>query len=110
MSERKHSNTLLLPLVAGLSGAFLALLLAPRSGRETRRQLQLAAGDMKEKAAEGLDTARASVEESLARAKEVKDRLSSAIKFGDKKLHNNNSERSQDSTALPPIRTWEEEV
>ncbi len=109
MSESNQNNTLLLPLVAGLAGALIALLVAPRSGKETRRQLQLAAGEMKEKAADGFDTARANIEDGASKLKDVKDRVSSAIHFNGKKSQTKD-ETNQDSTAIQRLRTWDEEL
>ncbi len=109
MSESNQNNTLLIPLFAGLAGALLALLVAPRSGKDTRRQLQLATGEMKDKAAKSLDTARANMEEGASKLKGVKNRLSSAIHFTDKKSQTNN-ETNQDSTAIQRLRTWDEEL
>lgn len=40
MAERSQQHALIVPIFAGLIGAGVALLLAPRSGRETRAKLR----------------------------------------------------------------------
>ncbi len=113
MQQARSNNTFALTLIAGLAGALAALLLAPRSGRETRQQLRMKAEDLRDQAAEGIDTARASVEESLARANEVQKRLTDAIKTKrgkDSSEERSNNNTAQDSGSAPGANTWEEEV
>lgn len=96
-----------LPFMAGVTGAAIALLFAPRSGKETRQQLKSAATDAKGKAAEGLDTAKASVEELQKQARLAKDRVAGVIKTRRSKSA---SDTSDATGAESSHRNWEEEV
>lgn len=106
MQERSSKNMFVGPLLAGLAGAATALLLAPQSGHETRRQLRLASRDLKNQAGEGLDTARATLEEGVHRAKAAKSRLSAAITKKGKRA--DSSEAPAEPSAL--ASSWEEPV
>lgn len=67
MSERESGSSLILSfLLGGLTGAVLALLYAPRSGRETREILG-------ERIREGADKGRELTEEALKRGRELKE-------------------------------------
>lgn len=114
MNERNSRNAVLVPVLAGVIGALAALLLAPRSGRETRRQLRTSAEDLKGQAADGVDTVKAGVEEGLARANEVKDRLASVIKTKSREVSSGDHSDTKDNApgAAPSSGTtsWEEEV
>lgn len=111
MTERNSSNTFAITMLAGMTGMFLALLLAPRSGRETRRKLEMAAGDLKDQTAEGMDSARANAEEGLERARAIKSRLSEAINAHDKKTARDNKDNNAQRSVQSPILTsWDEEV
>lgn len=108
MTERSSSNILGVTLLAGLAGMFLALLVAPRSGRETRRRISMTAGDMKDQAGEGMDALRANAEDGLQRAKEIKGRLSEALSRS--KKHNKDNNDPVDSVQSPILTTWDKEV
>jgi gas vesicle protein len=109
MTERQAShNTMLLPILAGLAGAGIALLLAPRSGRETRNQLKTTAQDT-------LDTARDRVDEGLTQAKELKDKLQQTVRSTGQKAKHEISQlkksSGQDNLGTRPLLTsWDEEV
>lgn len=68
--------------IAGLAGAGIGLLFAPRSGRETRDKLRMTGSRMKHQAGEKLESARHKVEESAREAKEMKDRAGQAMMAG----------------------------
>jgi gas vesicle protein len=106
MSERNSGNMLAVTMLAGLAGAALALLWAPRSGRETRRQIGMKAGDLKDQAGESMDSLRTGAEDGLQRAREIKQRLSETLS------RNKNKERndSADSAQSPIILGWDKEV
>lgn len=115
MAERSSSNTLLIPLMAGLAGAVAGLLLAPRSGRETREHLRLNARKMKNQATESLDTARTSLEEGLEKAKDAKTRLAQTIKTrqsrtDDETMQDSLENNAQRNMAPKAGTAWEEEV
>jgi gas vesicle protein len=102
MAERQaHSGSLMVPLLAGLAGAGIALLLAPRSGRETREQLKDRAEDMRLQAKEVTDAAAQQIEAGTQQAKEMKERTSSVIRRHTKK-HDDLPESLKNN--------WQEEV
>lgn len=113
-SQASSRTTMWLPVMAGITGAAIALLFAPRSGKETRQQLKTAAIGAKGKATEGLDTAKASVEELQKQAREAKSRVAEVIKTkrrksadsGDMTDMESNSRRTDERTR----GSWEEEV
>ncbi|MCX8118723.1 MAG: YtxH domain-containing protein [Desulfobacterota bacterium] len=72
--------------LGGLIGAGVALLLAPKSGRETREKIKGLAVDAKSKAEEVIDQVKSKVTSVLEKGKEVieekKSMLSTAIEAG----------------------------
>ena len=69
MSDEKQcslSGTLTAFAVGAAVGAGLALLFAPRSGRETRELLARRAGDLRDKAVDTLDGAKEMIREKKA--------------------------------------------
>lgn len=81
MAERQaHSGGLMMPLLAGLAGAGLALLLAPRSGQETREQLKARADNLQQQAKEKAAVAKTQATTTVEQAKGMKNRVKSAIK------------------------------
>ena len=81
-TQHAHSNALRAATIAGMLGAGLALLLAPRSGRETRDQLKLAAHRMKHQTREKAETVKHQVEDRAHAAVEMKDRARAAMQAG----------------------------
>ena len=108
MAERSSPNLLALSLVAGLTGAAAALLLAPRSGKDTRKKLQEQADQLKEKTHDGLHEVKDTVSSGL-------DKFSTALSTTGKKLKEDyedledlrDSPRTRQS---PVLHAWEEEV
>jgi gas vesicle protein len=106
-------NVVLISLLAGLAGAGIALLLAPRSGRETRARLQLKADDIKHQAQESYEQLRDQAKDTIHQASDIKDKIASAIK-----THKNGAKDDLESTAgeTPARRqssvltSWDEEV
>jgi gas vesicle protein len=111
MTERQAgSSTMLMAVAAGAIGAGIALLLAPRSGRETRHKLHEAADEMKQRAHENLDLAKDAVGESLDKASEMQRKVASAIrtrKPDTKKPENNGDIDNTHNTQS--LNKWEEE-
>jgi gas vesicle protein len=69
---RSHSSGLILSFVLGAAtGAAIALLTTPRSGRETRRKLKEFAGDLADHAARVPAAMRAAGREAAATARET---------------------------------------
>jgi gas vesicle protein len=70
MSERDDFGSFLLGFViGGLTGAALALLLAPQSGEETRTLIKEKTIELKDKATETIDETYARAEEAAAEAR-----------------------------------------
>jgi len=73
-------------ILGGLIGATVALLVAPRSGRQTREQIKDIAGDAKEKAEDYYDQARGKISVAVQKGAEVfqqkKSQVESAVAKG----------------------------
>jgi gas vesicle protein len=73
-------------LVGGLIGAVAGLLLAPKSGKETRQQIAGLAGEVKDKAGDYYEHVKTSVSNALQHGKgavlEKKDRITHAVQAG----------------------------
>jgi len=69
---RSHSSSLILSFVLGAAtGAAIALLTTPQSGRETRRKLKEFAGDLADRAARVPSAMRAAGREAAVTAREA---------------------------------------
>jgi gas vesicle protein len=88
--SQKNANVMGVAVVAGLAGAGIALLSAPRSGKETRAKMNAKAQDLKHKAEGQLQRGRdltsrmaesfkQSKDEIQAQSKDSKDNLKSSI-------------------------------
>jgi gas vesicle protein len=75
----RRGNSMLTAVLAGLTGAALALLIAPRSGRETRDKLKSEATELKNRANEGLHKTKGQIDNKLSQVKDVKTRLGEAL-------------------------------
>jgi gas vesicle protein len=113
MAETRSSKALLVPIFAGMLGAGVALLFAPRSGRETREKMRMRAEDMKHQTKEGAAEIRESLDRSIREAQDLKERLSVAMAGTDRKakqeLREDQEERRTPQQS-PVLSTWEEEV
>ena len=115
MTEHTESNMLLAPLLTGILGAGLALLFAPRSGRETRARLRLKVDDMKSRSDDGIDNVRAALDKSIQEAQDLKQRLAETIDQASEKVGEGIKDLREDARQQRPDRssvlsTWEEEV
>ncbi len=66
VNEKKESSILLPLLVGGLVGAGVALLLAPKTGKELRKDIRDLASDTRDKVAMTIDRSKALFDESKA--------------------------------------------
>jgi gas vesicle protein len=85
--ERCGASSIFLSfLLGGLVGAGVALLLAPKSGRETRLRIRELADDVKEKADEYVDQTKSRVTAAVERSKgfvqDQKSIIASAVEAG----------------------------
>lgn len=115
MTETRGSRMLLAPLAVGLLGAGLALLFAPRSGRESRARLRMKADKMKLQAEDNINSVRDSLEQSIQEAQDLKRRLSDAVANTKKNAKQELDELTVDENRPTKARssvlsTWEEEV
>jgi gas vesicle protein len=117
MAERQMqpNNVVLVSLLAGLTGAAVALLFAPRSGRETREKLHEAKEDMKQQAREGLESAKKTVGTGIDQAKELKNQFVSSLKQTGKRAQReddnqrDNMAEQTERPHSPVLNNWEEE-
>ncbi|MGA2191890.1 MAG: YtxH domain-containing protein [Nitrospirota bacterium] len=89
MYEEKNFSTgslILSFLIGGAVGAGIALLTAPRSGKETREKINTIAGEAKEKISRVAEDARGKIVETISKGKEYiaekKPVLSGAVDAG----------------------------
>lgn len=95
-----HRNSMLTPILAGLAGAGLALLFAPRSGRDTRTMVRDNAQEIKE-------TAQHKIDAGKAQARELKDRLQSIAQTTKRKTKQETDDMNDNREQ---ITSWEREV
>ncbi len=88
--QRAQGTTLLVPVLAGLAGAGIALLVAPKSGRETRTELRAKAQEMKRRAQNGYDTATAKLGTVEDEVRGLQDKVAGIIKTGGNRVQHEN--------------------
>lgn len=116
MTESRGNRMLLAPLLAGLLGAGLALLFAPRSGKQTREKMRMKADDMKHQAQDNLSNVRESLDQSIREAQDLKRRIGEAWSDTGRKASQEAQELKDehDKRRTPAqssvLSTWEEEV
>lgn len=84
MSDRSEDRNLALNFLAGLGvgalvGAVAALLLAPKSGSETRQDIKSAAEDLKEKADKAMHELSESSEELVQKSKDILEQTKAKV-------------------------------
>jgi gas vesicle protein len=114
MTESKRGDMFAATLVAGMIGAGLALLFAPRSGRETREKIRDKSEDLKQQATVSMTNVREALEKDIQEAQDLKRRLTDALHSDKSQLADDSDtsiadmpKRAQQSSVLS---TWEEEV
>jgi gas vesicle protein len=113
MAQRASPSMTVVALAAGMTGAALALLFAPRSGVDTRRKLQDKAEELKDQAELSLHDLKDSVATNADRAR---DRFSTALQTAGKKMKDDDYENPEDLKNRPTVKqspvlnAWEEEV
>jgi len=115
MAQRTTSQVVGATLVGGMIGAGMALLFAPKSGKETREQISDQARKMKMQADAKLHRAKSSLSQKMDDAKDLKERLADAAHNTGKKAKSEiaelRTERSRQSHRQSPVLSaWEEEV
>lgn len=108
MAERTSNgagNAVLVSLLAGMAGAAVALLFAPRSGQETREKIKTTADEALTQAQKELHNAKGSVEQGLHRSK---DKLVDVLKHTARKT--DDAADKVDKADSPIITNWEDEA
>lgn len=77
--DTSSGSWLLSFVLGGLIGAAIALLVAPRSGRQTREQIKDLAEDAKEKAADYYDKAKGQISSAMQKGAEVLEQKKTEI-------------------------------
>lgn len=105
MTQSERQNTLLVTLLAGVAGAGIGMLFAPRSGKESRQRMREAAVEAKHDVAEGLESAKEQLDEKMDKIHAAKNKLLGNIR-------KKKSDMTEDDKSLesPIIRAWDEEV
>lgn len=75
MANENDSSSLAFFLLGSVVGAAAALLLAPKTGRETRNLLKESGFQFKKLAEEGLDSGKASMDDFVQHGKEIMDEV-----------------------------------
>lgn len=78
MAQRR-GRVVAVPLLAGIAGAAAGILLAPRSGKETRANLHTKAKRLQSGAQEGMQSAKQSLKQGAQEASEAKTKATEAI-------------------------------
>jgi len=78
--DRSHAPEIMITLMLGLAVGFVAgILIAPKSGRETRKELIEKGGEFAEKTKEGFETARAKLAEVKGMGEEFLEKSKDAF-------------------------------
>lgn len=109
MAQREGQSVMAAALMAGILGAGIGLLMAPRSGKETRMRIRDAVVDAKQRAKEGWDDTKDQLDDKLKKASGAKDKLAGAIRSVSRKSKNN---ENMDPSGMEPtaFNNWKEEV
>jgi len=112
MTEKQGSNSMMLPLLAGLAGAGLALLFAPRSGKETRDKINSQANEFNERANNKINHTKEQVHHGMEKIGDSTAKFKSAINH---KLHKADKELDEKLEQQQPSteydhRNWDREV
>lgn len=111
--HEERPNVILISVVAGLIGAGVALLLAPRSGRETRQMLRSSAGKVKHRANENYEDLRNQARDTMQSASEMKNKIASAIKTRKDQAEQSLEDTSGDTFTRRQssgLTNWDEEI
>lgn len=104
----KSPNLMAVSLVAGLAGALTALLLAPRSGADTRKMLHDQADELKDRTQESLHEVKDSVNSGLEKFSSALSSSGKRIKEDYDELRNRNEYNTKRQSSV--LNAWEEEV
>lgn len=113
MAERSSPNLAVVSIMAGLTGAGIALLLAPRSGKETRAKIGERTAELKGHAEDNLHKMRDGLSTGMDK---TRDSLTEALNKTGRKAREQYDEfddeigRRTGIKQSPVLRAWEEEV
>jgi gas vesicle protein len=78
--NQKSNNSVMVPIAAAIAGAAIGVLLAPRSGRETRSNIKQAVSKYKRKAGEGVEQVKQATSKAIGKAQDMTEEASNRIK------------------------------
>ncbi|MDB5164174.1 MAG: YtxH-like protein [Candidatus Saccharibacteria bacterium] len=107
MKEKQGANMVAVTLMAAAAGAGVALLTAPRSGRETRARLKSQAAQAKLKAKQRADSLKHVMDQKISRGKEMKEAVTQSYKDTKANLAND-AQDSKEQIKSSIINNWEE--
>jgi gas vesicle protein len=115
MTDKTASKVVGATLVGGMIGAGLAMLFAPRSGKETRDMIHDNYDDMKQQASDKFAQAKSRVQDGVDSAKDLKDRIQNGAEKTGKKAKQemkeiSNETRRRGRKQSSVLNAWEEEV
>lgn len=112
MTERSSPNIALVTLMAGMAGAGLALLFAPRTGKDTRDKINQRSTELKDQAHDGYQHVRDTVNSGIEK---TRDSLTEAINRTGRIAKEQYDELGEPGSHTgkkqsPVLRAWEEEI
>ncbi|MDB5185847.1 MAG: YtxH-like protein [Candidatus Saccharibacteria bacterium] len=93
----QSNNIVLVSLIAGMAGAAIGMLFAPRSGRETRERLKSTAEDMRSQARQGYRSARGTLEQGVDQARKAKDELTDVASKASNRIKSDAKDTARDT-------------
>jgi len=113
MADRASPNIAMVSFMAGLAGAGLALLLAPRSGKETREHMKARSEELKGQAEDSIHKAKDNITTSFDKTREsLADTINKSSRKAKEQYDEfrDSSEERTGARQSPVLRAWEEEV
>ncbi|MBA3758218.1 YtxH domain-containing protein [Candidatus Saccharibacteria bacterium] len=108
MTDRTSPNLVAVSLFAGLAGALAAMLLAPRSGADTRKKIHDQADDLTERTRDNFHEVKDTVSKGLDKFSSVINKTSAKAKNEYEDLKDRRERLDNEERAM--LRTWEEEA
>lgn len=108
MKHRQAANVMGVAVIAAVAGAGIALLTAPRSGKETRARLRFKADKLKFEAKQKADHMQHQLNDRMAKGKEFKNSLIESFKSAKQELARTDADKQALKSSL--TNNWKEEV
>ena len=112
MAEQKSPNILGIALLAGLAGAGIALLYAPKSGKETREHIHKRTDELKKQAEQNVEQAKARLKHNAEKLEAWKNHMAKKAQDEGKKVADHLDSTSQENNDINNsiLKNWEEEA